>query len=379
MTTIALVYLLLGFLSLVWPLALLLFKRHVLDSQWLMSIAMIMLGLSFITYSSLFNNFLKGEYLLVVLFMVFALTTVPCATLAVASLTKPQGVDNKVKSVFLSAGVMAVLLAASVVVGGADMYRLWIERGAEGMANQFFPGSWRYNIIVFVHFYLFNVILILQITQLVVYTFVRFKRFRNELTEYFPTSKYIVSPGRQLLACTAVLGFCIILSIVLYPLNTYRPEGIVLLLAVPQAIVIAVMGWQNNGIVYSAEELQRGQEPLPMRVRKDLDLLGKEISQFVEKEGGYVDPDLSVPSLAMRFKVSQDQIVDAVHKTHGVTFAEYVDALRVERASALMAVHTDDSDRDFLAEIAHKCGYLDADSLQHAYKRVMRKELRQDN
>ena len=67
MTPFAIIYLSLGLVTLFWPLATLLFKRNVLGAQWLLMIALTVMSFSVIVYSTFFNNFLKGEFLLVIL------------------------------------------------------------------------------------------------------------------------------------------------------------------------------------------------------------------------------------------------------------------------------------------------------------------------
>ena len=72
MTPIALIYFLMGLSALYWPFVTLFFKRRVLGAQWLIMAALLTMGLSVIIYSTFFNSFLKGEYLLVILFMILS-------------------------------------------------------------------------------------------------------------------------------------------------------------------------------------------------------------------------------------------------------------------------------------------------------------------
>ena len=75
MTPISLIYFLLGLSSLYWPFVTLLFKRRVLGAQWLIMAALLAMSLSVIIYSTFFNTFLKGEFLLVIIFMVLSMFT----------------------------------------------------------------------------------------------------------------------------------------------------------------------------------------------------------------------------------------------------------------------------------------------------------------
>ena len=87
MTPISWIYFLLGLSSLYWPFVTLLFKRRVLGAQWLIMSALMSMSLAVIIYSTFFNSFLKGEFLLVIIFMVLSMFTPPLIQAAVTNLT----------------------------------------------------------------------------------------------------------------------------------------------------------------------------------------------------------------------------------------------------------------------------------------------------
>lgn len=382
MTPIALTYLILGLMALVWPLAILLLKPRVLDAQWLLAVAMLFLSLSFITYSCFFNSFLSGEYLLVILFMLFALLAPPSAMLAISYLTRPQGIRRLSRAYFLIPIVMILLLALSVVIGGPDMYRLWIYRGNFFEASFFYDNSWRYNLIVFVHFYLFYIVLLVQLIILSYHTFLSLRRYRHTLDEYYTSS------ATQTISHTAtltinlsmlVISLIIVISLAIYPFNAPRPLSFVIPISLVQALATIALGFATYRLSYGAESLRQNIDRSPRSLRpRDLDTLGRQLSDHIEQQG-YRDPDLSVFSLAETFHVSQDQVVDAIHRIHGQSFADYIDSLRIEYAENLILNAADTEDPDFLNRIAHQSGYLDAAAFQRAYRKVMRKELKVEN
>lgn len=374
MTPIALLYLILGLVAMIWPLTLLLIKRKVLSAQWLLAISLFMMAISFILYSCLFNTFLKGEYLLVVLYMLFALATPPTTMLAVTSLTQPQGVRRLTRAFFLPVFVMAVLMVASVIIGGVDMYRLWIYRGSIFEAHLFFSNSWRYNTIVFIHMYLFSTVLTIEVATLSILTILRFKQYRKTVHEYYTHNPQQLIFSNWHFFCIAIVSFLVALSLLLFPFNAPRPFVGTLLIVAVEGIAVFILGYRTYNINYSAETLRKHLDHSPRRVRRDLHTLGIDISHFIEN-GAYRDPDLSVFSLASRFHVSQDQIVDAIHKLHGLSFADYVDTLRVEHAVSLLTNRENTDDSETLEFIAHQCGYLHSSALQHAFKKVMKYNL----
>ena len=382
MTPIALTYLILGLMALVWPLAILLLKPRVLDAQWLLSVAILFMSLSFITYSCFFNTFLSGEYLLVILFMLFALLAPPSAMLAISYLTRPQGLRRLTRAYFLIPIVMILLLALSVVIGGPDMYRLWIYRGNFLEASFFYDNSWRYNLIVFVHFHLFYIVLLVQLIALSYHTFLSLRRYRHTLDEYYTSSAtQTISHSATLTINLSILVISLIIaiSLAIYPFNAPRPLSFVIPISLVQALATIALGFATYRLTYGAESLRQNIARSPRTLRpRDLVTLGRQLSNHIEQQG-YRDPDLSVFSLAEKFHVSQDQVVDAIHRIHGQSFADYIDSLRIEYAESLIINATDTDDPDFLNRIAHQSGYLDATAFQRAYRKVMRKELKVEN
>ena len=372
MSPISLIYLLLGLSALVWPLALLLLKPRVLGAQWLLSVAILLMGLSFVVYSSFFNSFLSGEYLLVILFMLFALFTPTTIALAITHLTRPQGVRRLSRALFLIPLATIALLALSVIIGGPDMYRLWIYRGTALEADLFYPNSWRYNLIVAVHFYLFYIVLLVQLVMLVVHTFRSLRRYRRTLGEYYSSSQYQPRDLQLIFFSILAISAVIILSLVLFPFNAPRPFGLTLILAILQAVATTTLGLATYRLSHAAENIRYSLEHSPRTSRpRDLAALGRQLSQHIEKQA-FLDPDLSVFSLANTFHISQDQVVDAIHRVHGQPFADYIDSLRVQHAITLL---NENDDPDHLLHIAHLCGYPDLQTLQRAYRKIMKTEL----
>ena len=223
MTPTALTYLVLGLSILFWPLATVLTRRRMLGAQWLLLAAMLMFGIAFILYSCLFNSFLRGEYLLLVLYMTFALFTPPVAVSATALLTRPDGATRLSRAAVIPAVVTAALMLASFFIGGADMYRLWVNRGTLGEADLFFANSWRYNVIVAIHYYLFSAILSVEILFLALYSIVHLRRYNRILAEYYTADLHRVVRHRTLYALILLISLVLVALTILYPLNTPRP------------------------------------------------------------------------------------------------------------------------------------------------------------
>lgn len=371
MTLNALAYLILGILTMTFPILTILLRRHILSAQWILIFAQLMLGISFILHGCLFNTFLTGEYLLVVLYMLFALSTPPVCIIAIAMLTRPDGLTRVARMAFIPPIIVVVAMAASILIGGVDMYRLWIFRGSLGEADVFYAHSWRYNLIVSIHMYAFTAITALQAVFVGIYAIVHLRRYHRTLSEYYtPDRQSLIRNHHTIYLLIVIICVSIIFSIIRFPLNMPRPEMLTIVVCAIAAVAAIVLGYFIHNISYDAETLSEELAQSHLRVRKDLAQLGTEISNFVE-HSAYLDPDLSVFLLASHFHVSQDQVVDAIHRLHGTSFADYIDGLRVQHATALMPNVANTDDPETLRRIAHQCGYLTVEDLEYAFEKVM--------
>ena len=376
MTPIALIYFLLGLSALYWPIVTLFFKRRVLGAQWLIMSALMAMGLSVILYSTFFNSFLKGEYLLVVMFMILSMFTPPLILAAVTNLTdtgEKRPLLSRLNLLIIPAVVVVILMTVSIIIGGSDMYRLWIQRGAEGIAHHFYAGSWRYNLIVVVHYYLYWLLIVAETTFVGTYSVIRINRFSRLLDEYYSVNRIHRADLLGTYLFVALNCFFVVFSYVMYPFNSPRPVVGTAFGSALQAVVMVFIGSYAFRTPIGVEMLNEKKQRLMERSRRDLTFLGRNLTEYVTDNKAFLNPDLSVFLLADHFRVSEDEIIDAVHRMHGTSFAEYIDSLRIEHAITLLNekesnYHLDDPDD--LSRLAHQCGYLDRATFERSFLKI---------
>lgn len=376
MTPIALIYFLLGLSALYWPFVTLFFKRRVLGAQWLIMSALMAMGLSVILYSTFFNSFLKGEYLLVVMFMVLSMFTPPLILAAVTNLTdtgEKRPLLSRLNVLIIPAVVVVILMTVSIIIGGSDMYRLWIQRGAEGIAHHFYAGSWRYNLIVVVHYYLYWLLIVAETTFVGTYSLIRINRFSRLLDEYYSVNRIHRADLLGTYLFVALNCFFVVFSYVMYPFNSPRPVVGTAFGSALQAVVMFMIGYYAFRTPIGVEMLNEKKQRLMERPRRDMTFLGRNLTEYVTDNKAFLNPDLSVFLLADHFRVSEDEIIDAVHRMYGTSFAEYIDSLRIEHAITLLDekesnYHLDDPDD--LSRLAHQCGYLDRATFERSFLKI---------
>ena len=376
MTPIALIYFLLGLSALYWPIVTLFFKRRVLGAQWLIMSALMAMGLSVILYSTFFNSFLKGEYLLVVMFMVLSMFTPPLILAAVTNLTdtgEKRPLLSRLNVLIIPAVLVVILMSASIIIGGSDMYRLWIQRGSEGIAHHFFADSWRYNLIVVVHYYLYWILIVAETTFVGTYSVIRINRFSRLLDEYYSVNRIHRADLLGTYLFVALNCFFVVFSYVMYPFNSPRPVVGTAFGSALQAVVMFMIGHYAFRTPVGVEMLNEKKQRLMERSRRDLTFLGRNLTEYVTDNKAFLNPDLSVFLLADHFRVSEDEIIDAVHRMHGTSFAEYIDSLRIEHAITLLNEKESNyrlDDPDDLSRLAHQCGYLDRATFERSFLKI---------
>jgi transcriptional regulator GlxA family with amidase domain len=114
--------------------------------------------------------------------------------------------------------------------------------------------------------------------------------------------------------------------------------------------------------------------------RKRKKFTSKKRQTAKEKGQAFLNPDLSVFMLAEHLHTTEDDIIDTIHRYHGVPFGDYIDALRVQHAVSLMlAEHPDIENPDVLAHLAHRSGFLTIDALEDAWYRNFRAPISQSH
>ena len=365
MTPISIGLTLLGLVTLFWPLATLLCKRNVLNAQWLMMLAMTMLAFTFFLLGCLFNTFLQHEYLILILFLDLIIVTPPVIHIALAVLTQPRASFLSARMLLFPSILCIVLMILSVTIGGADLYRLWTASGLEGASWRFLPDNWTYNFIVIVNFYLFWSVFVFEALFILVTSIRQFFHFKRINSEFYTSDRFQNLNLKGIYIATNLGLAFLFLGQFTDIFNPGNERWFLFAYCLPLALLLFYIGRSVYRINIGAERL-----PLRTRSRRDPAFLVRQLDDYVEKEQAFLNPDLSVFMLAEHLHTTEDDIIDTIHRYHGVPFGDYIDALRVQHAVSLMlAEHPDIENPDVLAHLAHRSGFLTVDALEDAWYR----------
>lgn len=368
MTPVSFGLILLGLITFIWPLATLLCKRDVLNAQWLIMLAMTLLGISFILLGCMFNTFLQGEYILLMLFLDVTLVSPPVIHIALTVLTHRETPGLSVRALFLPSILCILAMIASSMIGGADMYRLWTLRGAQGLPWQFIPGNWHYNLIVVANTYLYWAVFSFEFLFILVNGTRQFIHFKRINDEYYTADRFRGLNLKRIYLMANAGIIVLVISQFTQPFLPGRHYIFYLTYFAPLSVLLFDIGRSVYMINNSAERFH-GVRP---RDRHDLAGLAHQIEDYVEQQRAFLNPHLSVFLLAEQLHTSEDDIIDAIHFSQGVPFGEYIDALRIQyAASAISGGSLDMSNPDTLLHLAYQSGYLTTDDFEQAWLRIL--------
>ena len=358
-----------GLIALLWPLLLLVGKPRVLGMQWIFAAAMSLMGISIILLGCRYNAFLCNEYLLSLLYALFALFTPPVATIAVRYMTLATGQARRNRAAFLPALLMAALMFLTIAIVGIDAYRRWLSLGGYSRLLPLAGADAPTRLLTVVHSWCFMAVMLVQYAVLAVTSVRCHRSYQRLVTTYFTRDRHHVSSLHTLNLLVAGLIVLTAVHIAFSPDALHLWLNAVLSLA--ESILICAIGWHVYTFTFGAEKLAPYIRRTPLRGNPQA--VRQALADLVERQQGFLDPDLSVFTLAERLKVSQDDVIDAVQQIHGTSFAGYIDSLRVGHALRILMqpqpFATDDPDA--LAQLAHRCGYLSPHIFLKAFESVV--------
>ena len=368
--------------SLVWPIMMLFFKRKPTPAQMLFGVSLAVDAFTIAMMAILFRHRTGMMLVYDYLFNIGAILSAPMYFLAACSLTEPRGVTHRNRNVLIAPFLVIALVSAGLIWLGRTGYEELCQQQYLGDYS-FRPGNMPYNFMLFANFYLFVPVLAIMSIVLPLIGGHKMRVFANRYNSFYA--------GRNLEQPTLHIGRITTLTYIFMPLagtylffSFFRPfdeKPILVLLAVMMAVVQFLRGANVYHLNVDAAQLA-------MLVRKDMQfeqtiarsqnqrspVTGRDICHYIETEG-YLEPDLAVVDLAMRFRLSDDRVVDLVYMQQGLTVAEYIDTVRIDHVTEMLM--NDTHTHADLQRVAFKCGFLDVDTMERTFNKVMQMSVKQ--
>lgn len=389
MTIYAWLYMIPGLVSLFWPVMVLLVKKKPTRAQWLMAASCTVIGFSMILYSTYFNTNLQSEYFLNFLYTTISLFGAPLLYQYILCQTSLDGLSYRSRVVFAPSVVMTMIIIAVSIIGRAHGCRLFLSQAVHG-GNTALTGPWSYNLMIIFGYYGFLITLALGVVYTAVLGSIKFIQYDKMVSEYYAAnhmSRIQVGPWIFIYG-VSVLLVAIILCI--KPLHQLTNIPLLAVISVIQSVGMFLLGMYAYRQQYTAETLSHKLRELDLRYgvpQNDADFESRlttvrdELTDYVERQQAYLNPDLSLVTLANHLHVSQRFLMRVLHEERGCSFAEYIDGLRISKAVGLLMVGAKNKGSAYLTSsiddvekaesFAHQCGYTSITAFYMAFNRVM--------
>lgn len=394
MTVFSWLYMIPSFVAFSWAIMVLLVKKSPTRAQWLMAAFMLVIGVSMVLYSTYFNKSLESEYFLNFLYTTISLYCAPLFYIYVVRQTSIHEVNHSANRAFLPAIIMTILIAAAAILNKAHGCRLFLSQAVHA-GDTSLTGPWSYNILLIIGYYGFLLTLVLEIIYTVIISVQRFSQYNKIVAEYYSANKL---QWNRLESAAKLVGIAVITITLIQgarPLHQISSVPFVCLISLLQSLALFLIGLYAYHQIYPAEVLARKihESEIPyedpfheknvMDWNRSLDILSKNVYDdmvdYVEKKQNYLNPDITLISLAEHLHISQSMLINLLHQQRGCTFSEYIDGLRISKAIGILLVETRNphtqpqrmSDIEYLETLAHQCGYTSAVTFNLGFSHVM--------
>lgn len=218
---------------------------------------------------------------------------------------------------------------------------------------------------------LVKIVFALEILPVLYFGWQHITRYNTLVENYYAdTEEKVIPYVKTLLVLFVVVSF---LAFASNALGRSRFTESVWLLAIPSVsfslliLLIGYVGLRQNFSIRNIEEEEEEFAELPEYSIKDILKLKDEIYQLVEKEKLYLCPNLKTEYLAQKLNTNRSYVYQAINVEMGMSFSEYINQKRIEKALQLM----EQQPSMRIQDIAEKSGYSSVSTFYRNFKQYM--------
>lgn len=141
------------------------------------------------------------------------------------------------------------------------------------------------------------------------------------------------------------------------------------LLAIPStlfSVLLFTIGYIGYRQQFSIEDIEKDEQQADSITtdKNTISELKERIERLMEQEQLYRQPNIKIIDLVQRLNTNRNYIYQAINREMGISFSEYINRMRIEYASMLIAQHPEKS----LSEIAEQSGFTSSTSFYRNFK-----------
>lgn len=218
----------------------------------------------------------------------------------------------------------------------------------------------------------FEIVLYLQMAGVTLWSLYASHRYMNTVAEYYDTSDDSPSETLRQIVIFSTIGM--VISVLYVYLHSFVAESapIVIITTILLTLLTFMIGryvCALQMLTIKTENAEEEATTIPQSVKDDNgdDILHKEL-QKIEDEKMYLDPMLSLVSLAEKLSTNRTYLSESIHKCHNQNFSDYINTLRIHHALELMKAGGENVN---IKDVALSSGYNHLQSFYRNFALIM--------
>lgn len=401
--------------AIVFPVYTFLTKESVSKTNMTLFGTQLIIGLTFFFYACRFHDFFVSEYLLNFAFSSLSLFAAPLFHVFVCSLTQPEGLTKKNRHILIVPIITAAILSLLTIVCSIDDCRHYAIQVLYHRDFSLIPGNFTYNTLLIIAFYAFYAIFAIETITIVIMSIKKIDKYIKFLKEFYSTNEQDIARNKFLLL-NCILVLVTFITIMIVKLFFAETSGLFLAISLATTLSQLHFSWYGHTHTMSAEQITAklndsdtqypSIRPKPIDTKNTKDSaynsnqitfeeedeiyhnkisndqqINEMLTDFIENKQLFLNPDISIELLSELMKINQRDLVDIINKYKGYSFSEYIDELRINKATQSIYEMIEQSgkekvieytkDRNFLDKLAQDVGYTNGTSFQTGFEQVM--------
>lgn len=335
-----------------WGLIILFKPGEASSARALLACSLLAGGIAIVLYSLGFRPGAEFIHWDDISYYVIMMVVIPLYYLALRHLTTLRGIQVRDYLIFLAPAII-------VSFGVVSLYVFNYEHG-----------------------YLFSRVFIgFYTVAVIVWSYDAGRKYYHLLSEYCSTVESTSVDDVRMLTIT---GLTIIpIGTTIIAISHYqRTVVLTIVMIVILSIFLFIAGLFIYRIRYSAEilrqrlaqydALEKASEPKPaLSAESSYARFLQQLEHVIIEEKIFLDPDISLVTLAERIKTNRTYLSDAIHMTYGMSFSDYFNHLRIQYAIERMREKKRAGEPILVKEIALESGYNISSSFYRAFVKEM--------
>jgi AraC-like DNA-binding protein len=329
--------------------SIILFKKGALVSQKLNAIALMVGGLSIVFYAQYFRPGEENVHWDDISYYTIMLIAMPLYYLAVRHLTTLSGIRLRDYLIFLAPTLV-------VSFGAVSLYVFNYENGYQFSR-------------VFIAFY---------VIVMLIWSYNKVKEYYKLQKEYYSVVENTSTDNLRLLSIMALT--LIPVAVATWVLSHYHESvALTVVMIVLLSAVLLVIANFLYRIRYSAENLRRRLSEYDAMEKNTAERAVsaenayakclEKLDRAIYEDKVFLDPEISLVSLAVIIKTNRTYLSDAIHLTYGLSFSDFINHLRIEHALASIREKHQKGEDILVKDIALTSGYNISSSFYRAFER----------